>query len=97
MVFFGAFSQGPATLEFSAMQIATIFALWGVVISAVYMLRAYRSVFMGEPETRIVGWADLTRAQRWPVILLVAVLLAAGFVPQYFLSYITPSLQALLR
>ena len=26
-----------------------ILALWGVVISAVYMLRAYRAIFMGEP------------------------------------------------
>ena len=26
-----------------------VFALWGVVISAVYMLRAYRAIFLGEP------------------------------------------------
>lgn len=97
MVFFGAFREGPATLQFSPLQIATVFALWGVVISAVYMLRAYRAVFMGEPEERAASWPDLAGVQRWPVILLVAFLLAAGFAPQYFLSYITPTLQALLR
>jgi NADH-quinone oxidoreductase subunit M len=97
MVFFGAFRDGPASLQFSSMQVATIFALWGVVISAIYMLRAYRAVFMGPPGTAVAGWPDLTQPQRWPVILLVAVLMAAGFVPQYFLSFLTPPLQALLR
>ena len=32
MVFFGAFRQGTSTLQFSPMQVATVFALWGVVI-----------------------------------------------------------------
>ena len=39
-------------------QLATIFALWGVVISAVYMLRAYRAIFMGEPGKDVAGWTD---------------------------------------
>jgi NADH-quinone oxidoreductase subunit M len=104
MVFFGAFRQGtaavqlsPMQINFSPMQVATIFALWGVVISAIYMLRAYRAVFMGEPGETVGGWTDLVSAQRWPVILLVAARLVAGFAPQYFLSYLTPTLQAVLR
>lgn len=97
MVFFGAFRQGVAKLEFAPIQIATICALWGVVISAVYMLRAYRRVFMGEPGEAVAKWSDLAQPQRWPVILLLAALLLAGFVPNYFLSYITPTLQALLQ
>ena len=47
MVFFGAFRNGFALDRFHIFQIATVLALWGVVISAVYMLRAYRKVFMG--------------------------------------------------
>jgi NADH-quinone oxidoreductase subunit M len=31
------------------LQIACILAIWGVVISAVYMLRAYRGMFHGPP------------------------------------------------
>lgn len=50
MVFFGAFgSAGSHFHRFDRYQIATVCALWGVVISAVYMLRAYRRVFQGEP------------------------------------------------
>jgi NADH-quinone oxidoreductase subunit M len=97
LVFFGAFREGTATLQFSPMQIATVFALWGVVISAVYMLRAYRAVFMGDPVETVTGWTDLVRAQRWPVILLIAALLVAGFAPGYFLSYLKPTLEAVLH
>src|SRR4029077_14191395 len=47
MVLFGTFRNGANPDRFTIFQVATVLALWGVVISAVYMLRAYRSVFMG--------------------------------------------------
>lgn len=96
MIFFGAYKNGMGSVHLSAFQIATIFSLWGVVISAIYMLRAYRSVFLGEPSPVVAGWTDPAPAQRWPVIMLLAVLVIAGFAPQYFLSYLTPALEALL-
>ena len=45
MVFFGAFqftNPSPVGFKFDSYKIAVILALWGVVISAIYMLRAYR-------------------------------------------------------
>jgi NADH-quinone oxidoreductase subunit M len=71
--------------------------LWGVVISAVYMLRAYRSVFWGEPNRTVANWSDISPNLRAPVILLIAVLLIAGFFPATFLELITPSIKALLK
>ena len=47
MIFFGAFRNGWEMGRFHIFQIATVLALWGVVISTVYMLRAYRNTFMG--------------------------------------------------
>ena len=47
MVLFGTFHHGANPGHFTIFQVATVLALWGVVISAVYMLRAYRKVFMG--------------------------------------------------
>src|SRR6202030_368857 len=47
MIFFGAFRHGWEMQRFHLFQIATVLALWGVVISTVYMLRAYRATFMG--------------------------------------------------
>src|SRR6185503_1952556 len=83
-IFFGAFKPA-AGLSASNFQLATIFALWGVVISAVYMLRAYRAIFLGEPGKEAATWADPVKSLRWPVILLLAVLLLAGFAPGVFL------------
>src|SRR5262249_24701569 len=47
MIFLGAFKNGWVMGAFHRFQIATLLALWGVVISTVYMLRAYRKTFMG--------------------------------------------------
>lgn len=95
MVFFGAFGSGNAFGEgfhFSAIQIATVVAVWGVVISAVYMLRAYRSVFFGSMPEKWAGLADVATIPRYAVILLVVALLIIGFYPQLMLGYIAPSL-----
>jgi NADH-quinone oxidoreductase subunit M len=94
-VFFGAFKPAPGLVP-SQFHLATGFALWGVVISAVYMLRAYRAIFMGEPGRDAATWSDPAKALRWPVILLLALLVIGGFAPNTFLSYVQPSIQALL-
>ena len=96
LVFFGAFKTGADPAQTWHFQLATIFALWGVVISAVYMLRAYRAIFMGESGKDTASWTDVVKPARWPVTLLIAVLLVAGFAPKIFLSYVQPSVQALL-
>lgn len=97
LVFFGAWSNGSATLSLSGMQIATIFALWGVVISAVYMLRAYRAVFWGQAHREAVASSDPVFLLRIPVLLLLAALLISGFFPETLLGYIRPSMEALLK
>jgi NADH-quinone oxidoreductase subunit M len=94
-VFFGAFKPGPGLVA-NNFQLTMVFALWGVVISAVYMLRAYRAIFLGEPGKDSASFVDPVKSLRWPVILLLAVLLFAGFAPAVFLAYVQPSIQALL-
>jgi len=95
LIFFGAFGNGAPFAGFNTVQIATVLALWGVVISAVYMLRAYRSVFMGTTAGRCKGVTDLPFGSRWPLVLLVALLLLAGCFPRWILDRVNPSLKAL--
>lgn len=91
LIFLGAF-QG-ANGEFATLQVVTILALWGVVISAVYMLRAYRKTFQGDPgETESIP--DLDSNERWPVVILVCALLAIGFFPGVFVNLIEPAFTA---
>ncbi len=97
MVFFGAFGSAPrpGTFSFTAIQIAVICGLWGVVISAVYMLRAFRKLFMGE-STGPAAVADPAPILRWALIILLVALLIGGIWPKSYLSFIQPSVEALL-
>jgi NADH-quinone oxidoreductase subunit M len=90
MILFGAFRNGADFQRFHIFQVATVLALWGVVISAVYMLRAYRSAFMGALTERWHGLSDLRRGLRFPISLLLAVSLWFGFFPQSVSRLITP-------
>ena len=94
LIFFGAFRVGADWQGFHLFQIATVLALWGVVISAVYMLRAYRAIFMGPLVTRLRDWNEqpnLATPLRWPAILLITATLVVGFFPNTILHLLRPS------
>ncbi|MBS0660456.1 MAG: NADH-quinone oxidoreductase subunit M [Verrucomicrobia bacterium] len=97
LVFFGAFGATPVNvnglLNFSPIQWAVIVALWGVVISAVYMLRAFRNIFFGPLRDAHRQQVDLAPAHRWPFALLAAGLLVVGFYPKALLELIKPGVQ----
>jgi NADH-quinone oxidoreductase subunit M len=88
-IFFGAFKDFDVSKGLNALQITTIVALWGVVISAVYMLRAYRNIFQGQtPQLLSGGVADLGFPMRAPVLILTAALLIVGFFPNLLLRFL---------
>ncbi len=93
MIFFGAFQNGWKIERFHIFQVATVLGLWGVVISAIYMLRAYRKVFMGALDQHRNNLVDLDRRLRLPVTLLVTALLWFGFFPQSFVRIVAPAFQ----
>ena len=72
----------------------TALAVAGIVLSAVYGLRAAAKVFFGEPTeafSRVADKhppADLSWRERWPAIILLAALLFIGFWPQSISSAI---------
>ena len=91
IIFFGAIRNGWEMQRFHIFQIATVLALWGVVISTVYMLRAYRSTFMGTMNERWAKLVDLGAGLRVPVALLIAGLIWFGFFPQTLVRMVTPT------
>jgi NADH-quinone oxidoreductase subunit M len=96
MIFFGAFRNSWEIGRLHIFQIATILALWGVVISTVYMLRAYRKTFMGTLHERWQKLPDLRPALRVPITLLVAALLCCGFFPQMLVRIVAPTFETFL-
>ena len=95
-IFFGAFAHAGKGLAFTYYQSAGIAALWGVVISAVYMLRGYRAAFLGEAPKRWAELPDLCRCVRPAIILLLAASIIAGFRPQLVVDLVTPTIKAVL-
>ncbi len=92
MVFIGSFTNFGAT-HFGPLQWTVVFALWGVVMSAVYMLRAYRGIFQGTAASGLF-MTDPSFSQRVPLILLAATLLIVGCCPWLLLSLIKTDLAA---
>ncbi|WP_193214880.1 complex I subunit 4 family protein [Luteolibacter marinus] len=86
MVFLSAFKNYDPAAGLGPVQIACICAIWGVVISAIYMLRAYRRIFQGESVRATESSLDLTPADRIPALLLAVTLLAVGLFPNLLLS-----------
>jgi NADH-quinone oxidoreductase subunit M len=96
LIFFGAFKNGWEMERFHIFQVATVLGLWGVVISAVYMLRAYRKTFMGTLRAPSKEFVDLRIGLRVPVALLVGTLICYGFFPQSFVRMIAPAFRTYL-
>jgi NADH-quinone oxidoreductase subunit M len=93
MIFFGAFSAGvPAKSGFNQFQVVTIFAVWGVVISAIFMLRSYRRIFMGPIGEKWKSLPDIAILPRICIAGLIVLLLIAGFFPQIILNYVVADL-----
>lgn len=86
LVFFGATAYGPE------MIIPVVAGVWGVVISAIYMLRAYRAIFWGPISPRWESLHDITPSLRWSMILLLVPLMISGFYPQLILRMVETSL-----
>ncbi|MDA7673475.1 NADH-quinone oxidoreductase subunit M [Verrucomicrobiales bacterium] len=94
MIFFGAFQPMEANAPLSFLQWAAIISLWGVVISAVYMLRAFRKIFKG-PLTTTETPKDMSWNERVPALLLIVSLMLVGFYPEILLKYLRPALESL--
>jgi NADH-quinone oxidoreductase subunit M len=91
MVFFAGFADwkdSNGQIDLGWVQWTTIIALWGVVISAVYMLRAFRNTFQGPLVKSTEGASDISICGKIPAYLLAATLLVVGIYPQIILQFL---------
>ena len=94
LIFFGTTAAVIINKGSLSFIIAMSAALWGVVISAIYMLRAYRNVFFG-PLSNIQRWEsikDLTFFEYAPASMLFLFLLITGIFPRLIVNLIHTAL-----
>ncbi|MDF1700601.1 MAG: NADH-quinone oxidoreductase subunit M [Planctomycetota bacterium] len=98
MVIIGAWESGSAPDAPGWLIIPAVLAVWGLVITGVYLLRAIKDAWFGEMDER---WKDLkdqrTFGERAPFILLTAVLLLFGFWPQGMLNVVEQGAKPLVH
>lgn len=87
MVFIAGFEAGAGN-NGGYVQAATMVAIWGVVISAVYMLRAFKNTFHGNLVATTEKANDISFLQKIPVVLLGFTLLAVGVYPNLILQFL---------
>ncbi|HHL40410.1 MAG TPA: NADH-quinone oxidoreductase subunit M [Deltaproteobacteria bacterium] len=89
MVFIGAFKDYP---------LQAVVAVFGIIVTATYMLRCLRDVFFCEP---LPEWDNLrdatTFVERFPYVVLIAVLLIVGFYPSIIVDVINSGVVSLLE
>ncbi len=88
MVFFAGFADWNPADGLGWVQVTTIIALWGVVLSAVYMLRAFRNTFQGPLVKSTEGASDISCCEKIPAYLLATTLLVVGVYPQIILQFL---------
>src|SRR5664280_555969 len=93
MVFIGAWKQGSTIF-----CVATICAVWGIVVTATYLLWAVRTSFFGPFDEKWNMLKDaVTLRQKFPYALLLAALLAVGFWPRVLTDIIRPSVAQIVE
>lgn len=85
-VFLSAFTGYNPAEGLGPVQIACICCIWGVVIGAVYMLRAFKAVFQGPSVEATSNCKDLHWCECVPLVLLAGVILAIGCMPNLVLQ-----------
>jgi NADH-quinone oxidoreductase subunit M len=93
MVIVGAW-QSPHLFS----KIPAILAVWGLVITGVYLLRAVKDIWYGQPKARWRSLVDARRfTERLPYVVLVAALVFFGFLPQTMINVIRQGTDPLLE
>ncbi len=75
---------------FRANTAAAAFAVFGVILAALYVLLPYQRMFTGPREEGIAGAVDLVGREKAAMIPLVVAMLALGFFPGPVLDVLSP-------
>lgn len=76
---------------------AGVLGAFTIVFGAVYMLRMYKSVALGDTNDRTEHFADLTTTEKWTLYPIVALIIFFGFVYQPLFNLTSPAIDQMLQ
>ena len=88
LIFNGSFGLVPWSAAIS---------LLGLLLTAVFLLRLIRLVFHGPLPPAMAKWSDLTSAERWLFVPVIALIVIPGLWPQVLLQFINGDTLRLLE
>lgn len=74
-----------------------VFAGLTVILGAVYMLRSYQGIMLGDVTSKTSSFPELTSHEKWVLIPLVIVILFFGVYPAHILEIAEPAVKILIE
>ena len=81
--------------SFSVYRVATILAMFGIVITAGYILWMVQRVFFGPDKPRFADIRDATLIEQAPVVALIASVMVVGIYPAFVTDYFRTGVEAM--
>ncbi len=81
--------------SFSVYRAATILAMFGIVITAGYILWMVQRVFFGPDKPRFADIRDATLIEQAPVVALIASVMVVGIYPAFVTDYFRTGVEAM--
>ncbi len=93
--FVGEFLLLNSLFQFQAS--CALFAGLTIILGAVYMLRSYQTVMLGETSAQSASFAPLTVVEKTTLVLLAALILFFGIFPNIILQITEPAVQLIMQ
>ena len=81
---------------FSAFRTITIIGTLGILLNAVYFLRAYQRVFLGKLNDKCKEYSDINKLELLAIIPLAMIVLLLGVYPSPLIDLISPAVENII-
>ena len=82
---------------FSVFRTLTIIGTLGILLNAVYFLRAYQSIFLGPLNETYKDLKDISRRELVTIVPLAIIVLFFGVYPTPLINMIAPAMDGIIK
>ena len=82
---------------FSAFRTLTIIGTMGILLNAIYFLRAYQRIFMGPLNEKYSDLTDISRRELYTIIPLACIVLLFGVYPAPLINMVSPAINGIIQ